>query len=138
MSKSVGVEKVHKGKRCLNCEEPFEWPEFSSFFLKLTGNTLSCLRCQTENFFLPNKTLGYWVLFIISAICGLFIFTIMTYVLPLMMTYNENRGTFRIPFFMVALGIVMGLGFFRLCMKLLLWKTGTLSLDKDNKSVWDV
>lgn len=121
---------------CLSCNEPFERPEFFSYILRLRSKTVVCIRCQDDNYVVPNRGGLYFVCLLISILAGLAIFAFVNIGFAFA-TYNPNDDSFRISYLALAGGIALGLGFARLIMNILNWNTGTLSQDRKYKSAAD-
>jgi len=134
MSKTIG--ESHKGKQCLNCSEPFEWPEFSSYMLRLKSKTVDCVRCQTENYIVPKKGFTYFLTLAVSVILGLIIFLGLQ-IITAIQTYNPEDDTFAISYLMVFIGAILGMAVIRISLNILNWLTGELSLDRQYKSIAD-
>ena len=123
-------------KSCLECSEPFEFTEFSSYMLKLRSSTVPCVRCGTENYIVPSKGIKYFGLLILSILLGLLIFLAANIVFA-MATYDPSSGSFRIGTLPAILGAVLGLGAARVIMNIFNWITGTVSTDRIHKSIAD-
>ena len=66
MSKTIGTNRPENEKSCRNCGEPFEWPEFSSYMMRLSSGTIDCIRCQTENYTVPRRDAMYFLVLLFS------------------------------------------------------------------------
>jgi len=134
MAKTIGDDS--KNRQCQNCGEPFEWPEFSAYMLRLRSSTIDCLRCQTENYIIPKKGLVYFVLLTISSLIGIAFFLGVQLAVAIG-TYNEYEDSFKISFLAIAFGFIVGLGIVRITLNILHWFTGTMSTDRKHKSMAD-
>lgn len=124
---------LSRKNRCLKCDEPFEAPEFFSFMLKLKSRTVRCLRCQTENYFVPKWTIGYILTLLGSAFIGLIIFL---GGILLLSTYDAY-GTSRTPIWAIILSVFIGIGFVWFVLNIYTWKFRELSTDRQYKSISD-
>ena len=121
---------------CLSCNEPFERPEFFSYMLRLRSKTVICIRCQNDNYVVPNRGGLYFICLLISFLAGLAIFAFLNVGFAIA-TYSDYDGSFRISYLALAVGGALGLGFGRIIMNILNWNTGTLSQDRKYKSAAD-
>lgn len=122
--------------KCLSCDEPFERPEFFGYMMRLRSKTVSCLRCQDENYVVPKKGATYVILFLCSILVGIIIF-LMTNIAYGVATYNEYDGSFRVGWLALAGGAFLGLGAARVIMNIFNWMFGEVSQDRKHKSASD-
>lgn len=121
---------------CLSCTEPFERPEFFAFMLRLRSKTVNCMRCQTDNFIIPQKNISYVVFILASLLFGFVIFLLPNIAFA-MDTYSEFDGSFKIGLLPLIAGGVLGLAAARLLMNILNWIFGSVSQDRKYKSAAD-
>lgn len=121
---------------CLNCDEPFERPEFFDYIMRLRSKTVFCLRCQTDNYIVPIRGIVYLICLLISMLIGLSIFVFLNVGFAYS-TYNSYDGSFRISYLALAGGAALGLAVGRFMMNILNWNTGVLSQDRKYKSAAD-
>jgi len=122
--------------QCLNCGEPFEGPEFTSYILKLRSKTVKCLRCLQDNFIVPKKNASYILFLLIALTVGIVIFLTINIGFAVA-TYSDLDGSFKIGWLPIVGGAMLSIGTMRLLMNLFNWLFGCVSQDKKYKSVTD-
>ena len=127
------MSSEHKNK-CLKCSEPFDAPEFFSYMLKPRSRTIHCLRCQTENYFVPNWSLAY---FVFLALCVFIGFIIFACVFVMMGSYDEYTGEFSFKLWSIVIGTAIGSSAVWLLINLFTWRYRSLSLEIQYKSMSD-
>ncbi len=122
--------------QCLSCGERFEGPEFFSYLLKLRSKTVLCLRCQTDNYIVPQRNVAYFIFLLISILTGLIIFAIPNLGFAAA-TYSPSTETYRVSFLALIGGAALGLAAARLVMNVFNWMFGKVSQDRKYKSASD-
>lgn len=135
-------QKYHE---CQNCAERFGRAEFMDYMLGLSSMTINCYKCPAENYLVPNKTLVYLVMRILcQAVITALIYFMAVFLWDLLRSGEYPIGAGRSAQALICLtGLFMaaatgvGIVFYRLNMKIYVWNTGWLSLDKVHKSAAD-
>lgn len=127
------ISEMSRRKHCRQCDEKFEWPEFSSYLIKLRSTTIRCLRCQTENYIVPQRGLMWGIVLLCSLLSGLTLFLLINGGVAIA-TFNETDGTVRISYLLVIVGAVLGVGLARLIMNIYNWFSGLVTTDRTFKS----
>lgn len=65
--REIGVDSKPQ-RHCAFCSEPFDGPEFWSFVLQKNSRSFTCMRCESESFFVQPDTNNPLGLMIISLV----------------------------------------------------------------------
>ena len=104
--------------------------------LRLRSKTVNCMRCQTDNFIVPQKNISYFVFILASLLFGFIIFLLPNIAFA-MDTYSKFDRTYKIGLLPLIAGGVLGLAAARLLMNILNWIFGSVSQDRKYKSAAD-
>lgn len=134
-----------KHHECQNCGERFGRAEFMDYMLALSSTTIDCYKCPAENYLVPNKSLVYFAMRILClTVIAALIYFMATFIWDLLRSgeYPIGAGrSSRVPIILTAIFMTVAIGvgivFYRLNIKIYVWNSGWLSLDKIHKSAAD-